>query len=117
MQAESDIAFMRLAYEQAKLAWAAGEVPVGAVVVKEGVVIATGYNRPIVDHDPTAHAEIMARCRRCTRQLPFARMRAIRHFGALRDVCRRDDACEIVPCDFRCTGSQNRGRRIVIEYL
>lgn len=60
MQAETDIAFMRLAYEQAKLAWAAGEVPVGAVVVKEGVVIATGYNRPIVDHDPTAHAEIMA---------------------------------------------------------
>ena len=59
-QAASDIFFMRAACEQAKLAWDEGEVPVGAVVVKDGVIIATGYNRPIVDHDPTAHAEIMA---------------------------------------------------------
>ena len=52
--------FMRLAIEQAKRAWKAGEVPVGAVLVKNGAVIATGYNRPILDHDPSAHAEIMA---------------------------------------------------------
>lgn len=51
---------MRLAYEQAMLAQAIGEVPVGAVLVKGGEVIATGYNRPIINHDPTAHAEIMA---------------------------------------------------------
>jgi tRNA(adenine34) deaminase len=37
-----------------------GEVPVGAVIMREGQVIATGYNRPITDHDPTAHAEIVA---------------------------------------------------------
>jgi tRNA(adenine34) deaminase len=37
-----------------------GEVPVGALVVKDGVVIATGFNQPIGTHDPTAHAEIMA---------------------------------------------------------
>lgn len=51
---------MRLALEQAKHAWRLGEVPVGAVVVKDGVVIATGYNQPIGSHDPTAHAEIVA---------------------------------------------------------
>ncbi|WP_371873462.1 tRNA adenosine(34) deaminase TadA [Massilia phyllostachyos] len=55
-----DERFMTLALEQARLAWAEGEVPVGAVVVKDGEVIATGYNRPIGRHDPTAHAEIMA---------------------------------------------------------
>jgi tRNA(adenine34) deaminase len=37
-----------------------GEVPVGALIVKEGQVIATGFNQPIGNHDPTAHAEIMA---------------------------------------------------------
>jgi len=58
--AASDLFFMRAALAQAQLAWADGEVPVGAVVVKDGVIIASGYNRPIVDHDPTAHAEIMA---------------------------------------------------------
>lgn len=51
---------MRLALEQAQLALALDEVPVGAVVVKEGVVIGTGFNRPIAGHDPTAHAEVMA---------------------------------------------------------
>ncbi|RZA31690.1 MAG: tRNA adenosine(34) deaminase TadA [Lysobacteraceae bacterium] len=52
--------YMVLALEQARLAWAEGEVPVGAVVVKDGEVIATGYNQPIGRHDPTAHAEIVA---------------------------------------------------------
>src|SRR5450830_1444814 len=56
----ADTAFMQLALEQARHAWDLGEVPVGAVVVKDGVVIATGFNRPIGSHDPTAHAEIMA---------------------------------------------------------
>ncbi|WP_353398727.1 tRNA adenosine(34) deaminase TadA [Duganella hordei] len=54
------IDFMRLALEQAQHAWDLGEVPVGAVVVKDGVVIARGYNQPIGRHDPTAHAEIVA---------------------------------------------------------
>ena len=51
---------MRLALEQAQYAWDLGEVPVGAVVVKDGAVIAVGYNQPIGKHDPTAHAEIVA---------------------------------------------------------
>lgn len=55
-----DAVFMQQAISQAHNAWALGEVPVGAVVVKDGAVIATGFNQPIGTHDPTAHAEIMA---------------------------------------------------------
>ena len=55
-----DPAWMRLAIDQARNAWAVGEVPVGAVLVREGRVLATGYNQPIGGHDPTAHAEIRA---------------------------------------------------------
>lgn len=55
-----DTGFMELALEQARLAGAAGEVPVGAVVVKDGQVIAVGRNSPIATHDPTGHAEIVA---------------------------------------------------------
>ncbi len=51
---------MRLALDQALNAQLAGEVPVGAVIVCGGQVLATGYNRPITTHDPTAHAEIVA---------------------------------------------------------
>ena len=51
---------MRIALDQANNAWLVGEVPVGAVIMRGGQVIATGYNRPITEHDPTAHAEIVA---------------------------------------------------------
>ena len=57
---ERDAAFMREALAQAAHAGAAGEVPVGAVLVKDGRVIGRGSNRPISSHDPTAHAEIVA---------------------------------------------------------
>jgi tRNA(adenine34) deaminase len=56
----SDADFMRLALAQAGEAAAAGEVPVGAVLVHQGKVIATGRNAPISAHDPTAHAEMLA---------------------------------------------------------
>jgi len=52
--------FMREALALAGEAARAGEVPVGAVVVKDGRVIGRGSNRPISSHDPTAHAEIVA---------------------------------------------------------
>jgi tRNA(adenine34) deaminase len=52
--------FMRLALDQARLADAAGEVPIGAVVVVEGHVVGRGFNRPIGAVDPTAHAEVLA---------------------------------------------------------
>ena len=56
----TDIDFMRLALAQATAAAQSGEVPVGAVIVQGGKVIATGRNSPIKGHDPTAHAEIIA---------------------------------------------------------
>jgi tRNA(adenine34) deaminase len=60
MTDSADQRFMGLALEQAMLADAAGEVPVGAVVVKDGIVIGSGFNQPIRLHDPSAHAEMMA---------------------------------------------------------
>ncbi|MBC7648714.1 MAG: tRNA adenosine(34) deaminase TadA [Vitreoscilla sp.] len=56
----TDIDFMQLALAQATAAAQSGEVPVGAVIVQGGQVIATGRNSPITGHDPTAHAEINA---------------------------------------------------------
>lgn len=55
-----DAGFMRFALAEAAKAAAAGEVPIGAVVVREGKVFARGANRPIAASDPTAHAEIVA---------------------------------------------------------
>ncbi|MBH9554078.1 tRNA adenosine(34) deaminase TadA [Inhella gelatinilytica] len=69
---------MRLALDQAQNAWLAGEVPVGAVILYQGQVLATGYNRPITTHDPTAHAEIVA----------------LRHAAALKSNYRLPD-CEL----------------------
>jgi tRNA(adenine34) deaminase len=54
-----DADYMRLALVQADAAAARGEVPVGAVLVKDGAVVASGGNQPIQSHDPSAHAEIV----------------------------------------------------------
>ena len=54
-----DADYMQLALEQARLAAVRGEVPVGAVLVRDGRVIASGGNCPIATHDPAAHAEIL----------------------------------------------------------
>ena len=51
---------MGLALDEARKAQAAGEVPVGAVVVLDGIVVGTGFNQPISSNDPTAHAEVVA---------------------------------------------------------
>jgi tRNA(adenine34) deaminase len=59
-EAGTDSAFMRLALAAAGGAAAVDEVPVGAVLVRDGQLLATGSNRPIATHDPTAHAEIVA---------------------------------------------------------
>ena len=79
MSADED--FMRLALAQAALARDAGEVPVGAVVVRDGEVVGSGYNRPIGSHDPTAHAEI----------------------GALRAAAQRLGNYRLVDCDLYVT--------------
>jgi len=51
---------MQRAFELAQKAEEEGEVPIGAVLVRAGEIIGEGWNRPILNHDPTAHAEIMA---------------------------------------------------------
>ena len=56
----SDLDAMQAALAEARLAVEAGEVPIGAVVVHDGTIIATGQNRVLRDVDPTAHAEIVA---------------------------------------------------------
>jgi len=60
MQAQLDRQFMQEALEQARLAALAGEVPVGAILVRDGEVIGRGFNQPIGNHDPSAHAEMLA---------------------------------------------------------
>ena len=56
----ADIDFMRLALAEAQLAADLGEVPVGAVLVRQGQVIGKGFNQPISSNDPSAHAEMVA---------------------------------------------------------
>ena len=60
MNAEVDVQWMKKALALAHKAEAAGEVPVGAVLVKDDQLIAEGWNQPIISHDATSHAEIMA---------------------------------------------------------
>src|ERR1051325_3818526 len=60
MDVESDERYMDLALAEARKAQAAGEVPVGAIIVCEGAVIGRGFNQPITANDPSAHAEIIA---------------------------------------------------------
>ena len=65
---QRDLHFMKLAQAAAEEARAAGEVPVGAVLVRGDEVIAKGFNHPIGAHDPSAHAEMVAlRAARCRR--------------------------------------------------
>lgn len=56
----NDTTFMQMALSLAEEASKNGEVPVGAIVIKDGVVIGRGSNAPIMQHDPSAHAEIQA---------------------------------------------------------
>ena len=60
MEETRDTVFMREALVLARRAWDLGEVPVGAVVVKDGEIIGRGFNQPISSSDPTTHAEIVA---------------------------------------------------------
>jgi tRNA(adenine34) deaminase len=56
----ADETYMALALDEARQAAAIGEVPIGAVVVCDGAVVASGYNRREIDHDPAGHAELLA---------------------------------------------------------
>jgi tRNA(Arg) A34 adenosine deaminase TadA len=104
MAASKTESFMDLALAEARAAAAAGEVPVGCVVVRDGEVVARGRNRTLTDHDPTAHAEMLALraaaaaigserlvdcdvyvtlepCTMCAGALSFARVRRL-YYGA-----------------------------------
>ena len=95
---------MSIALEEARAAAARGEVPVGCVVVRDGIIVARTGNRTIADHDPTAHAELIAiraaastlgserladcdlyvtlePCAMCAAAMSFARIRRL-YFGA-----------------------------------
>jgi len=95
---------MSIALEEARAAGARGEVPVGCVVVRDGTIVARAGNRTIADHDPTAHAELIAiraaastlgserltdcdlyvtlePCAMCAAAMSFARVRRL-YFGA-----------------------------------
>jgi tRNA(adenine34) deaminase len=64
---QEDQAWMQLAIEEAKKAEQIGEVPIGAILVKDGEVIGKGYNLREINHDPTAHAEMVAIREACER--------------------------------------------------
>ena len=107
--------FMDLALEEARAAQAAGEVPIGCVVVRGGAVIASAGNRTIADRDPTAHAEMLAirdaahalgserltdcdlyvtlePCAMCASAMSFARIRRLYYGAAIRRAARSTTA-------------------------
>ena len=99
--AADDVTFMQEALAEARIAASLDEIPVGALVVAGGEIIARGYNRSINDHDPSAHAEIVA----------------LRAAGAAKGNYRLTDATLYVtlePCAM-CVGAmiQARIRRLV----
>ena len=72
---EIDEKFMREALAEARAAAAVGEVPIGAVVVRDGEIVARAHNRRELDQDPSAHAEFAAPVRRCPGAWPLAPFR------------------------------------------
>ena len=99
----SDEHYLRLALEQAAMAEALGEVPIGAILVANGEIIASAHNRTVSDHDPTAHAEILA-LRAGGQALGNHRMRGVSLYVTLE------------PC-IMCTGAliQARSDRLVFK--
>ena len=94
--AASDYLWMARALEQARLAGTRGEVPVGAVVVKDGALLAEGHNLTVTTSDPTAHAEVVA----------------IRNAAALQGDWRLEGTtlyCTLEPCT-QCCGAIVLGR-------
>ena len=96
MHLESDEQYMDLALVEAQKAQSAGEVPIGAIVVASGAVVAGGFNQPISTNDPTAHAEIVAL------------RNAARHIGNYR-LPGATMYCTIEPC-MMCAGAMIHAR-------
>jgi tRNA(adenine34) deaminase len=91
-----DEKWMRLALEQAARAAQLGEVPVGAVAVRDGMIIGTGFNRKESDQDPTAHAEMLA-LRRAARYVANWRLIGVTLY------------CTLEPCPM-CAGAMIQAR-------
>ena len=96
MHMEVDEQYMDLALAEAKKAEASGEVPVGAVVVADGLVAGRGFNQPISSNDPTAHAEILA-MREAALKLGNYRLSAVTVY------------CTVEPC-MMCAGAMIHAR-------
>ncbi len=96
MYMDVDEPFMDLALAEAKKAQMAGEVPVGAVIVSDGVAIASGFNRPIGLNDATAHAEIAAIREACLKQANYRLSNATMY-------------CTVEPC-MMCAGAMIHAR-------
>ena len=103
---------MQVAIEEAHAAAAAGEVPIGALVVHDGKILARSGNRTIRDCDPTAHAEIIVirQAARSPPQLPLGRHDSLRHSGTLQHVCWGHDPGAHPSVGLRCRRSQGRRR-------
>ena len=108
-----DLRFMREALGLAERAAAEGEVPVGAVLVRDGRVVGRGWNRPIGRHDPTAHAEVEA-LRDAARQAGNYRLRFALDIFNLANFKRviavnedYEDAPGVLNVDYLSPGSAN----------
>lgn len=99
---DEDVRFMKAALAQARKAFKLGEVPIGAVIVRDGEIIARGYNRRNTDHTTLAHAEITA-IRRANRKVGDWRLEGCTLY------------CTLEPCQM-CAGAlvQSRIDRVVI---
>ncbi len=109
----TDEDYIKLALTLAQEAAFAGEVPVGAVVVKDGEIVGRGYNAPISGHDPSAHAEMQA-IRAAARHLNNYRLTGcnpVCDAGTLCDVLRCDSARAYLAPGIRRSRPQNRRLR------
>jgi tRNA(adenine34) deaminase len=104
-----DLDYIRAAIAEAQAAQSAGEVPIGAVIVHQGEIIARGQNRVLRDHDPTAHAEIVA-LREAGRALENYRLvsRNVSEDASAKVICERPEGCTLYvtlePCAM-CAGA------------